>query len=549
MFFYGLARSALFPYGPKSEENRNYHDVTFMMIMIKLLKSKFAISAVTFQAGAALFLGPEAQALTYSDSSLDCMLCFRQQGVLNPYDLEVDLGSVTNFYGVPMGQTITITNYTVAQLANAMGSTTFGKVEFSVCVGNWAHQTGVSTNYPRGIMWVTFARSDVNTQSAPFARSSAALLISASAVVNNLGGQATAYSGQINSDPLANTPTAVAIPPNNSQSCENYIGPGLNSMLNGKFPQPIGQYAPSPFGAAIRSDFYVDYPNGYPDPLNANATTGNVSLIGYFTFNTDGTMTFTRASASSVAPPVASFTASPRGGFAPLTVVFTDSSTGAITNRLWNFGDGNSVTNSTGGNVTNTYTAAGAYTVTLTVSGPGGSSTNAQVAYISVTSNARPVASFTGAPTNGFAALQVVFTNSSTGSITNWLWNFGDGHTVTNSTGGNVTNTYALAGNYTVTLTVTGAGGSSTNIQTGYVVASPTPKFGRPQLQLSGGNFVLSGTNCPAGVRYRILSSTNVALALSSWTPVVTNTFLSDGSYSFTNSATKQVIFFRLVSP
>jgi hypothetical protein len=47
------------------------------------------------------------------------------------------------------------------------------------------------------------------------------------------------------------------------------------------------------------------------------------------------------------------------------------------------------------------------------------------------------------------------------------------------------------------------------------------------------------------------LTSTNVALALLNWTPVVTNTFLSDGSYSYTytNSTGIPASFFKLVSP
>jgi PKD repeat protein len=166
------------------------------------------------------------------------------------------------------------------------------------------------------------------------------------------------------------------------------------------------------------------------------------------------------------------------------------------------------------------------------------------------TGSAAPVAGFTGIPTAGFAPLQVVLTNISTGSFTNSLWNLGDGHSVTNSAAsaaGNVTNTYAAEGKYTVTLAVTGSGGASTNVQTSYIVVSPVPTIGN--VTVLGGQLVFSGTNCPAGVQYRILTSTNVALPLSSWTPVVTNTFPGNGSYSYTNSTGKSAAFFRLVSP
>ncbi len=75
-------------------------------------------------------------------------------------------------------------------------------------------------------------------------------------------------------------------------------------------------------------------------------------------------------------PPQASFTASPTNGSAPLAVTFVDNSTGVITNRFWNFGDG-ATTNITTAGVAHTY-AAGTDTVTLVVSGPNGASTNTQ---------------------------------------------------------------------------------------------------------------------------------------------------------------------------
>ena len=66
---------------------------------------------------------------------------------------------------------------------------------------------------------------------------------------------------------------------------------------------------------------------------------------------------------------MAGFSGSPTYGAAPLAVTFTDTSSGWITNRQWNFGDGG-MTNTTATSVSYTYSAAGTYTVSLTVSGP-----------------------------------------------------------------------------------------------------------------------------------------------------------------------------------
>jgi PKD repeat protein len=80
----------------------------------------------------------------------------------------------------------------------------------------------------------------------------------------------------------------------------------------------------------------------------------------------------------------ASFTASPTSGLAPLTVTFTNLSTGA-TNYSWGFGDGNT---STATNPLNTYSNSGAFSVSLTAIGPGG--TNAFTATNYIVVNLRP---------------------------------------------------------------------------------------------------------------------------------------------------------------
>jgi hypothetical protein len=46
------------------------------------------------------------------------------------------------------------------------------------------------------------------------------------------------------------------------------------------------------------------------------------------------------------------------------------------------------------------------------------------------------------------------------------------------------------------------------------------------------------------------LTTTNVALALAGWTPVWTNVFAADGSFSYTNTpGVNPAGFFLLVSP
>ncbi|RJR27046.1 MAG: PKD domain-containing protein [Desulfobacteraceae bacterium] len=77
----------------------------------------------------------------------------------------------------------------------------------------------------------------------------------------------------------------------------------------------------------------------------------------------------------------AAFDAAPRTGSLPLTVVFTDQSSGEATSWNWTFGDGGA---SSARNPFHTYTSEGFYTVSLTVCNEGECSTETRYNMISV---------------------------------------------------------------------------------------------------------------------------------------------------------------------
>jgi len=117
-------------------------------------------------------------------------------------------------------------------------------------------------------------------------------------------------------------------------------------------------------------DWY-NCPSAHSQPLNANRKAYAAwwlwaRLAGW---NPDGA-------------PGASFSGSPTTGTAPLTVAFTESSSGEITGWSWGFGDGGT---SSQQSPTYTYDDPGTYTVTLEVTGPGGSDTLTRTNYITVT--------------------------------------------------------------------------------------------------------------------------------------------------------------------
>ena len=83
-------------------------------------------------------------------------------------------------------------------------------------------------------------------------------------------------------------------------------------------------------------------------------------------------LAYLRCQCVRVEPPHAAFIAQPNAGTVPLTVSFTDQSTGQITSWAWTFGDGGT---SSQQNPVHVYQAPGTYTARLTVTGPGGSDT------------------------------------------------------------------------------------------------------------------------------------------------------------------------------
>jgi PKD repeat protein len=125
-------------------------------------------------------------------------------------------------------------------------------------------------------------------------------------------------------------------------------------------------------------------------------------------------------------------------------------------------------------NPSHVYTVPGTYQVALQASNADGYSSTRKAGFVTVTAPASfPVANFTGTPTSGTAPLGVTFVDTSSGtSITNRLWDFGDGNTTSYVAATNPFHIYASAGQYTVNLTVTNASGSSSQLRTNYITVT-----------------------------------------------------------------------------
>ena len=186
-------------------------------------------------------------------------------------------------------------------------------------------------------------------------------------------------------------------------------------------------------------------PSQVRSALTSNATANAISGVPSGTPNL---LLYSGFIAAGPQPPVASFTSS--CSLLACNFDASGSTAQATATYSWAFGD---ATSGSGKTTSHTYAVSGSYSVTLTVTDANGTSTKTQTVTVSNAAPA-PVASFAYT----CSGLTCSFDASTSTGATSYAWNFGDG-----ATGSGVTTSHAFAPRktYTVTLTATGAGGSS----------------------------------------------------------------------------------------
>lgn len=228
-------------------------------------------------------------------------------------------------------------------------------------------------------------------------------------------------------------------------------------------PAPIASFAASKTSAEVGEDivftnqsthattFVWDFDDGttstMENPTHAFSESGTYT-VELTAKGAGGTHSATETISVEDPEPVADFSMSKTTALVGEEISFTNNSLNA-TSYEWSFGDGSA---STEAHPKHTYLMSGNYMVMLRATGPGGEHTTSKNITIN---DPPPVAGFTKSHTTAEVGTEISFTNTSV-HATSYSWDFGDGGT---STATNPKHTYATAGEFEITLEVTGPGG------------------------------------------------------------------------------------------
>gem|GEM_PF-5657294 len=213
----------------------------------------------------------------------------------------------------------------------------------------------------------------------------------------------------------------------------------------------IGSAFALPTTTGVWNQYSVDWPTALATSADVCISNSNVSFNGNaFTIDDLEFRKYCHSEDSIVIklhPVDVSFTFNKAAGCAEDTVYFnaTNNVPGTTVTYSWVFGDG---TFGTGQNTTHIYGTQGAYNVILSATNGKCSENETQT----VDTNNPLTASFEVDEDSVCAGAPVTFNSNSIGTITNYAWDYGDGHT---GTGQITQHTYDTVGYFTATLVIT----------------------------------------------------------------------------------------------
>ncbi|MER7447909.1 PKD domain-containing protein [Microbacterium sp. NPDC097977] len=252
---------------------------------------------------------------------------------------------------------------------------------------------------------------------------------------------------------------------------------------------------------------------------------------------TDSTSLVNVVSRSVTVVPNQAPTAAVSATAAHLDVAFDGSASadadGTIASYAWDFGDG---ATGTGATASHTYATAGEFTVTLTVTDDNGTTASTTRAVTTTLApNQDPTAAFTTSTDLLAISTDATTSTDPDGTIQSYAWTFGDGAT---GTGVTAAHTYAGAGTYAVTLTVTdNRGGTSTLTHDVTVAPNQAPTAA----------FTTAATNLALSVNAGGSADPDGAIASYAWDfgdgstgtgATATRTYTAGGTYTVTLTVT-----------
>jgi PKD repeat protein len=233
------------------------------------------------------------------------------------------------------------------------------------------------------------------------------------------------------------------------------------------------------------------------------------------------------------APPAltARFSGSPTTLCTGGTVTFTDQSLGSPTSWTWSFPGGSPASYVGKVPPAITYSAAGSYNVSLTVTDGTGNNTELKTGYITVKNL---IADFTGVPATVVVGNTVTFTDNSSCSPTGWSWSFPGG---TPSSYSGLTPppiTYSTLGTYDVTLVISKPGSTDTKTKTGYItVAPPVFNMSNTSVTTCTGDFYDSGGSAGSYASSEAFTETFYPATPGSMVRFTFNSFATESGYDY----------------
>jgi hypothetical protein len=275
-----------------------------------------------------------ASAQTFTYNLNDLILTLRKTGTHQENNsVVVDIGQASNYLNTAIGSSITVTQFSSSQLVSG----SFSSLNYLTWAVTGYHPSGTTyPGYPAGTLWLTVPRTNNSVPTTAPTRLDTGSQTIVKGKINSVWANASYISQQLGTSNQFNTPTLVREPiatyPNNILDVwmKGVIDP-TQGTLNDTWPatEPNGGNVefttPGTFTNSARCDLYEIRPltdsqgNLIVDPHTG--TNGPAYYVGYFQFNSDGSMTFKR-DATSTAPPAPQIVSVQRSGNTS-TIYFT----------------------------------------------------------------------------------------------------------------------------------------------------------------------------------------------------------------------------------